>query len=222
VVAAAVRAHLAALGSDAYRITAQAPDGTRASWTLEADAVLLRIGPLLALNRAGHTLTVQPAAEGGLVLLAPLSGEGLRQLRRDGYPPAALVEIGGGRHEAWVRVADRPLNQGVVQVARAELAAHYGAGTQGPAQSPAGHLAGFLVHDAGRTEPGQEAAVATLRETRGRVAPDGPALLARAALRVAAAALTEEECPAESGATRVGSAHHGVDRSAVDHSRGDR
>jgi hypothetical protein len=212
-----VRAHLAALGSSAYRITAQAPDGTRAAWTLQADAVSLRTDQLLALNQAGHTLTVQPMGESGLVLLAPLTDEGLRRLRQDGYPPAALVEIAGGRYEAWVRVTDRPLGLTVAQVARAELAARYGAGALSPDISPAGHLAGFLVHDAGRAAPGRKAAVVTLRETRGRVAPEAPALLARVALRVAAAALTEDERPAESAAVRVGAAHHGMD-----HSRGDR
>jgi hypothetical protein len=174
------------------------------------------------MNRAGHTLTVQPAGEGGLVLLAPLTGEGLHRLRQDGYPPAALVEIGVGRYEAWVRLAERPLGSAVAQVARSEMAARYGADTPSPDLSPAGHLAGFLVYDAGRAAPGRETDVATLRETRGRVAPEAPALLARAALRVAAAALTEEERPAASDAVRVGAAHHGVDRSAVDHSRGDR
>jgi hypothetical protein len=217
-----VRAHLAALGSDRYAITAQAPDGMRATWTLEADAVSLRIGQLLVLNQAGHTVSVQPAGDSGLVLLAPLTGEGLRRLRQDGYAPAAVVEIGAGRYEAWVRVAERSLGPAVAQVARAELAARYGAGTPSPDIFPAGHLAGFLVHDAGRAASGREADIVLLRETRGRVAPEAPALLARAALRVAAAALAEEERRAESGAARVGAAHQGVENSAADHSRGDR
>jgi hypothetical protein len=177
---------------------------------------MLRIGRLVAVNQAGQTLTVQPAEESGLVLLAPVSGEGLRRLRQDGYRPAAVVETGPGRYEAWVRLSEQPIDARLARAVTADLAARYSAAAGTLPQ--AGHLAGFALHTPG---PGQRdtdiGAVATVREARGRVAAEAPALLARATLRIAVAALTEEERPEESHEQRPEEPRHDVD-----HSRGDR
>jgi len=183
-----VRAHLAALGCARYEIAVHDGDTGRVRRAvLTADEAMLQITRLVALNGAGHAITVRPAngLASGLVMLDDLTTGDLRRLRDDGHAPAIVTGTTGttgtmgGRYQAWLRLSTDALDPQVAAQAAHDLQQRYGPG-HGRDLAHAGPLAGFVAHGGAgaqgghtgaRGARGENGADATTADTRVSVTP---------------------------------------------------
>jgi len=176
---------------------------------LTADATMLQISRMVALNAQRQEITVRPAngLASGLVVLDDLDAAGLRRLRDDGHTPAVVTGATGatgatgtthGRYQAWLRLSTDELDPQVAARAAHDLQERYGPGHD-RALAHVGLLAGFVDHGArgghtgargARGEKGAEAAslvtVQGAGDEAGRVAPAASRALAAAEERVEA------------------------------------
>jgi len=212
VAAEEARAHLAALGCDRYEIAVQDPDGTRVRRALlTADEAMLQISRLVALNGAGHEITVRPASglASGLIVLDALDAAGLRRLRADGHAPAVLTGTGGttdGLYQAWLRLSTDALDPQVAAQAAHDLQQRYGP-DHGRALAHVGPLAGFVAHGAhgARGEQGDHTGARRARGEQGdhtgarRARGENEADMTSAGTRVSATPVTMQGAGDEPG-----------------------
>lgn len=59
-------------------------------------------------NARGEQIYIRPAGKHSLVLVDDLNDDGVTRLKAAGFPPAAVIETGGGLLQAWVRTFPTP------------------------------------------------------------------------------------------------------------------
>jgi len=113
-----------------------------------------------------------------------LTARAVAQLRYNGVGPAVVTETSPGNYQAWIRLAPGPIPEAVATAAARALARQYGGDPASAHWRHMGRLAGFTNQKPSRMivdgpYQGLQPFV-LLREATGRIAPAGPALLARA------------------------------------------
>jgi hypothetical protein len=106
------------------------------------DSLLRSIGWLRHENRDGRNIYVRPRGEHNLSLVDDLSADGVREMVRSGFMPAAVLETSPGNFQAWLKHPEQLPKALGTAVARA-LAEKFG-GDRGAADwRHYGRLAGF-------------------------------------------------------------------------------
>jgi hypothetical protein len=157
--------------------------------TPSGDEIVAGVPWLKGQNTRGQEIYIRTQGSYGLVLVDDLSAPALAQMRRNGAAPAVVTETSPGNYQAWVRVAPGPIGEELATAVARDLAVQYGGDPQSAHVRHFGRLAGFTNRKPSRTMTegpyrGLQPFV-LLREANGRPAPAGPALLARAAERLA-------------------------------------
>ena len=154
------------------------------------EQALRAVGWLRARNAEGYNVYVRPLADEGtnvgLVLVDDLSADRIRQMHRDGFEPAAVMETSPGNYQAWVRLADRPLAAGLATAAARELMQRYGGDPASADYKHYGRLAGFTNRKPERARGDGLQPFVKLHESGGRRAARADELLDVAAERLRA------------------------------------
>lgn len=98
---------------------------------------------LKRMNAKGNDVYVRPAGEHGLVLVDDLKPDALARMRRDGWTPAATIETSPGNYQAWVKLAEKPVDAEVRREVALDLAKAYGGDLNSADSRHYGRLAGF-------------------------------------------------------------------------------
>ncbi|PYA19666.1 DNA primase, partial [Serratia marcescens] len=136
---------------------------------------------LKRMNAQGNDVYIRPAEQErhGLVLVDDLSEFDLDDMKAEGREPALVVETSPKNYQAWVKVADAAGGELRGQIART-LASEYDADPASADSRHYGRLAGFTNRkDKHTTRAGYQPWV-LLRESKGKTATAGPALVQQA------------------------------------------
>lgn len=141
----AVRRQLEAMGSESYEVGIRDPKGRMMIRTWSSDEVLKSVPWLKRENAKGADIYVRPAGEQnqGLILVDDLNRAQLGRMKTAGLEPAAVVETSPQNYQAWVRLAEHPLNPDVATTASKGIAAHFEADPNSADWRHFGRLAGF-------------------------------------------------------------------------------
>lgn len=159
------------------------PNGKMRELALGVAELDRRIGYLRHENAHGADIFIRPHESTGVVLMDDVSRAKLRDLKRDGVQPAAVVESSPGNFQAWVRVARQSVDLAVASAVARDLAETHGTDKRGVAWNHYGRCPGFTNRKPTRaTERG--APFAKLHEASDRVADRGPELVRQAELQL--------------------------------------
>ena len=174
----AIRRQVEALGSSHFDIEireVRSGQVIRRLWTrpqLEQSTKWLK-----RMNARGNDIFIRPAGDHGLVLVKDLKAENLQRMKADGFAPAAILEVGLGTYQAWVKLSDQALFAGVRQLAEQDLAKKYGAQKKGDSCGY-GRLAGFTNQNVEYIRDGRQPYVLA-RDCTGLIADTAFAYLER-------------------------------------------
>lgn len=123
----AVSSFLRALGASSYDIGIGGEQGGMLPGHdgLTAEEVLRQLHFLRHRNSRGEHIYVRPAGEHACTLLDDLNAEAVRQLNREGFAPAAVVETSPNNFQAWLRHTG-VLPRALSTLAARNLAARFG------------------------------------------------------------------------------------------------
>jgi hypothetical protein len=119
---------------------------------------------LKRMNAQGGDINLRPLDGPELLLVDALDAEAVKDMHRQGLAPAVTVETSPGRFQAWVKVSDRPISEGLRKPAVAGLARSFSK------VGEYGRLAGFTNQQAAQNRTGQQPYVLA-SESTGKVAP---------------------------------------------------
>ena len=193
--AQAIARQLKAMGCDRYDIGIRdAASGKMMNREWSAAEVLQNTPWLKQMNAQGNDVYIRPAEQErhGLVLVDDLSEFDLDDMKAEGREPALIVETSPKNYQAWVKVAqDAPAgHRGVI--AR-KLAREYDADPASADSRHYGRLAGFTNRkDKHTTRTGYQPWV-LLRESKGKTATAGPALVQQAGQQIEQAQRQQEK-----------------------------
>ena len=193
--AQAIARQLKAMGCDRYDIGIRdAASGKMMNREWSAAEVLQNTPWLKRMNAQGNDVYIRPAEQErhGLVLVDDLSEFDLDDMKAEGREPALIVETSPKNYQAWVKVAqDAPAgHRGVI--AR-KLAREYDADPASADSRHYGRLAGFTNRkDKHTTRTGYQPWV-LLRESKGKTATAGPALVQQAGQQIEQAQRQQEK-----------------------------
>ncbi|TRF66171.1 DNA primase, partial [Salmonella enterica subsp. enterica serovar London] len=149
---------------------------------------------LKRMNAQGNDVYIRPAEQErhGLVLVDDLSEFDLDDMKAEGREPALVVETSPKNYQAWVKVADAAGGELRGQIART-LASEYDADPASADSRHYGRLAGFTNRkDKHTTRAGYQPWV-LLRESKGKTATAGPALVQQAGQQIEQAQRQQEK-----------------------------
>lgn len=159
------------------------PTGKMRELTLDVAALDRHIGYLRHENAHGADIFIRPHQSTGVVLMDDVSRAKLKDLKRDGVQPAAVVESSPGNYQVWVRLSKQPLPAEVASAVARDLAVSHGTDKRGVAWNHYGRCPGFTNRKPTRmTERG--APFAKLHEASDRVADRGPELVRQAEMHL--------------------------------------
>lgn len=148
---------------------------------------------LKRMNAKGNDIYIRPAGEHGLVLVDDLTADKLASMNKDGFQSAARIETSPGNFQAWVKLSDKPLSPEERRIAAQGLAKHYGGDPNSADSRHYGRLAGFTNRkDKHTTRAGYQPWV-LLRESKGKTATAGPALVQQAGQQIEQAQRQQEK-----------------------------
>nr|WP_290124174.1 DNA-primase RepB domain-containing protein [Shigella sonnei] len=159
-----------------------------------ASEVLQNTPWLKRMNAQGNDVYIRPAEQErhGLVLVDDLSELDLEDMKSEGREPALIVETSPKNYQAWVKVADAAGGELRGQIART-LASEYDADPASADSRHYGRLAGFTNRkDKHTTRTGYQPWV-LLRESKGKTATAGPALVQQAGQQIEQAQRQQEK-----------------------------
>jgi hypothetical protein len=149
-----------------------------------ADQVRENVAWLKRMNAQGNDIYIRPSQQErhGLVLVDDLKKEALTRMKEAGHTPALIVETSPRNFQAWVNITPAP-DEIRKETAR-ELARTYGGDPMSADSRHYGRLAGFTnqkekYRDAFGNQP-----FVLARDTNGKEAIHGPALLFQAQDRI--------------------------------------
>jgi hypothetical protein len=134
---------------------------TRAWGTSE---LLKSVKWLKRMNAQGGDIYIRPLDGPELMLVDGLDAEALDGFRSKGLAPAAVIETMPGLLQAWVKLSDHPLQEGLRKPAISGLARIF------PKVGEHGRLAGFTNQQVEANRAGRQSYVLVLDAT-GKVAP---------------------------------------------------
>lgn len=154
-----------AMGAERYEVVivnAKTQEQTIREW--RAPDLVKSVQWLMRMNARGADIYVRPLDGPELMLVGGLDAEKLEQMRSRGLTPAAVIETAPGRLQAWVKLSEHPLPEGLRQTAVPALARIF------PKVGEHGRLAGFTNQQVEASRAGRQSYVLA-RETPGDVAP---------------------------------------------------
>lgn len=182
----AVRRQLEAMNCAAFDVGIRDLDGRMMTRTWSSDEVLKSVPWLKRENAKGADIYVRPAGveNQGLVLVDDLTKGQLDRMKAEGYIPAAVVETSPLNHQAWVRLADKPLSPDVATLASRHLAERYKADLNSADWRHFGRLAGFTNRKPEHTTGHGRNPWVLCHEASGKLAERGPELAWAAQQRI--------------------------------------
>lgn len=194
----AIGRQLKAMGCERFDIGVRdATTGQMMNREWSAAEVLQNTPWLKRMNAQGNDVYIRPAEQErhGLVLVDDLSEFDLDDMKAEGREPALVVETSPKNYQAWVKVADAAGGELRGQIART-LASEYDADPASADSRHYGRLAGFTNRkDKHTTRAGYQPWV-LLRESKGKTATDGPALVQQAGQQIEQAQRWQSASPA--------------------------
>lgn len=158
--------------------------------TRSPDEIVAMVDWLKGRNARGFEIFLRPAGSSGLILVDDLTAAAIGRMRRNGVAPAVVIETSPGNHQVWIAVSLGPIREELATAVARDLAVQYGGDPQSAHWRHHGRMTGFTNRKPNRViQEGPYRGMhpyVLLREARGTLAPAGPALLARAAERLAA------------------------------------
>lgn len=115
--------------------------------------LLTSVAWLKRMNVRGNNIFVRPNGEHGLALVHSLKDKDIVSMRNKGFAPAISVELAGNEFQAWVKLSDRALPDGVRRLAEAGLAHAFGGAVNRRILDGYGWLAGCVNHGDRSHEP---------------------------------------------------------------------
>ena len=153
------------MGAERYEVlivSAKTGRQTKREWN--ASELVKGVPWLKRMNAQGGDIYLRPLDGPELVLVDALDAEAVKDMRRQGLAPAVTIETSPGRFQAWLKVSDRPLREGLRKPAVAGLARSFSK------VGEYGRLAGFTNQQAEQNRAGQQPYVLASDATR-KVAP---------------------------------------------------
>lgn len=191
----AIGRQLKAMGCERFDIGVRdATTGQMMNREWSAAEVLQNTPWLKRMNAQGNDVYIRPAEQErhGLVLVDDLSEFDLDDMKAEGREPALVVETSPKNYQAWVKVADAAGGELRGQIART-LASEYDADPANADSRHYGRLAGFTNRkDKHTTRAGYQPWV-LLRESKGKTATAGPALVQQAGQQIEQAQRQQEK-----------------------------
>lgn len=191
----AIGRQLKAMGCERFDIGVRdATTGQMMNREWSAAEVLQNTPWLKRMNAQGNDVYIRPAEQErhGLVLVDDLSEFDLDDMKAEGREPALVVETSPKNYQAWVKVADAAGGELRGQIART-LASEYDADPASADSRHYGRLAGFTNRkDKHTTRAGYQPWV-LLRESKGKTATAGPALVQQAGQQIEQAQRQQEK-----------------------------
>jgi hypothetical protein len=161
----AVKAQIGAMGAERYEIViVSAKTGRQAKREWNALELVKGVPWLKRMNAQGGDITLRPLDGPELLLVDALDAEAVKEMHRQGLAPAVTIQTSPGRFQAWVKVSDCPLPEGVRQPTVARFARGFSK------VSEYGRLAGFTNQKAEPSRAGRRPYVLA-HEATGQVAP---------------------------------------------------
>jgi RepB DNA-primase from phage plasmid len=105
---------------------------------------------LAQMNAQGNDIYLRPLDGPELLLVDALNAEAVKDMHRRGLAPAVTVETSPGRFQAWVKVSEHPLPEGVRRPTVAGLACGFSK------VGKFGRLAGFTNQQAAQNRAGRQ------------------------------------------------------------------
>ena len=191
----AIGRQLKAMGCERFDIGVRdATTGQMMNREWSAAEVLQNTPWLKRMNAQGNDVYIRPAEQErhGLVLVDDLSEFDLDDMKAEGREPALVVETSPKNYQAWVKVADAAGGELRGQIART-LASEYDADPASADSRHYGRFAGFTNRkDKHTTRAGYQPWV-LLRESKGKTATAGPALVQQAGQQIEQAQRQQEK-----------------------------
>lgn len=167
----AVQAQIGAMGAERYEVVVVDAEtrkqSTRAWGTSE---LLTSVKWLKRMNAKGGDIYIRPLDGPELILIDRLDAQALERIRSKGLAPAAVIETAPGCFQAWVKLSDRPLSEGLRKPAISGLERMF------PKVGEHGRLAGFTNQEVEANRGGRQSYVLA-RQATGKVAPAARAYL---------------------------------------------
>lgn len=173
----AVQRQVRALGVARVEVALRAAPGgelVKRSWS--AQELEQSMAWLKRMNARGHDVFIRPEGEHGLALVTGLQRTALADMAKEGFTPAAAIEAGPGRFQAWVKLSAGPLPAEVRELAAQTLAQRYGGTVARTGSRTWGRLAGFTHQGPELRQEGRQPYVLS-HECPGRVAARAPEFL---------------------------------------------
>lgn len=152
------------MGAERYQVVivnAKTRKQTIREW--RAPDLVYSVKWLKRMNAQGGDIFIRPLDGPELMLVGGLDAQALAQIRSKGLAPAAVIETSPGRLEAWVKLSDHPLPEGLRQKAVSGLMRVF------PQTGQHGRLAGF-TNQRGEANPPVRQSYVIARESTGKVA----------------------------------------------------
>lgn len=143
----AVTRHLAALKQSGYEIGVRPDQGAFIMHEWQADKVIENIPWLRHRNALGDHIYVRPQAplpkSNPVIFLDDLDRKSVNRMEADGIHPLAVVETSPFNLQAWIQIANNPIEPDVATAAATVLALKYGGDLNSADWRHFGRLAGF-------------------------------------------------------------------------------
>jgi hypothetical protein len=100
---------------------------------------------LKRMNAKGNHIYIRPnnTTEHGLVLLDDIKPDTIKQMKADGFEPAAVIETSPGNYQVWIKLRNYGVDTDTRQIAAQKLAKRYGCDPNSADGQHYGRLAGF-------------------------------------------------------------------------------
>lgn len=188
----AVQRQVKALGVARLEVALrQGPGGELVKRSWSAQELEQSVAWLKRMNAQGHDVFIRPEGGHGLVLVDGLQREALVGMAKEGFTPAAIIETGPERFQAWVKLSEGPLPAEVHDSAARALAKHYGGTLEKASGHTWGRLAGF-TNQAPALRKDDRQPYVLAHDCPGRTAAKAPAFLQHLAERMALQRVQQE------------------------------
>jgi hypothetical protein len=153
------------MGAGRYKIViASAKHGPQTKREWSASELVKSVPWLKRINAQGGDIYLRPLDGPEVLLVDALNAGALKDIHRGGLAPAVSIETSPGRFQAWVKVSDHPLPEGLRKPALEGLVRGFSK------LQEYGRLAGFTNQKAEENRAGRQPYVLAHEATR-KIAP---------------------------------------------------
>ena len=193
----AVKTQIGAMGAERYEVVisnAKTTRQTKREWN--ASELVKSVPWLKRMNAQGGDIYLRPLDGPELLLVDALNAETVKDMHRQGLAPAVAVETSPGRFQAWIKMSDHPLPEGVRKLTVAGLVRDFSK------VGEYGRLAGFTNQKAETSRAGRHPYVLA-HEATGKVASAAQQYLGAVELHLQEATTKKQRQIAAEGARQM-------------------